>query len=308
MPHSANVASFIASHGNTWTLAVNSACEEFFEECHVVAGTLAGSPSQCIKDVAYGPHERNRLDIFRPVSERSASSDRAPVVVYFHGGGFRAGDNKISEHIHANIGERYHHVSVHGVLATYRLLPEANYPDGVEDVTMALRWLKDHAAEYGGDKNNIFAIGQSAGGAHLAMALFSGEMRGRECLPRGLVFQSAPFWYDLTQERRRANMAKYYKSEDTEEILSNCALNLFRRLGPVEDLGTQLYITVGEFDPEEIVKGNLMMLDALIMQIRRLPQFEVLMGHNHISYALGIGLEGDEVGPKILDFIRQQKD
>lgn len=46
---------------------------------------------------------------------------------------------------------------------TYRLLPEASYPSGAEDITMALTWLGAETAKLGGDKNDMVAVGHSAG-------------------------------------------------------------------------------------------------------------------------------------------------
>ena len=40
------------------------------------------------RDVAYGPDPRHRLDVFVP----AAGADRAPVLVFVHGGGFVMGD------------------------------------------------------------------------------------------------------------------------------------------------------------------------------------------------------------------------
>jgi acetyl esterase/lipase len=189
------------------------------------------------------------------------------------------------------------------VLATYRLLPEARFPEGMQDVSLAVRWINENIGAYGGDSRNIFLIGQSAGGAHLAMALWSGLLQGT-LLPRGIILQSVPFWYDLRQQRRRANMCMYYDTESDERILSQSAGAIFRRAAANALFDVPLYVTVGELDSEEIVKGSLMLLEDSAHLAKRLPRFQVLEGHNHISYALSMGLEGDEVGPQILQFIR----
>ena len=47
---------------------------------------------------------------------------------------------------------------------TYRLAPEHKYPAPVEDACMVLRWMQAHAGEYHIDMNNIFMVGDSAGG------------------------------------------------------------------------------------------------------------------------------------------------
>ncbi|MBE3044740.1 alpha/beta hydrolase, partial [Candidatus Bathyarchaeota archaeon] len=35
-------------------------------------------------------------------------------------------------------------------MATYRLLPEARYPDGADDVASFIEWIKDNISDYGG--------------------------------------------------------------------------------------------------------------------------------------------------------------
>ncbi|KAF9891419.1 hypothetical protein FE257_004275 [Aspergillus nanangensis] len=283
MPLSKDILEFIAQFGNTWNLNVNSECEKYFESCHAAAD----SPSDTLKvdkAVSYGPDPRHRLD-----------------VVYFHGGGFRAGDNDISPHIHGNIGKYFAKHGMICILATYRLLPEARYPSGIEDITSALKWTKDNIASYNGDPTNVFPIGQSAGGAHVAMALFTGSLEENNVVPRGIMLQSAPLWYDLSQERRRANMVEYYSTTDEQEILAKAALGAFNATHIAQ--WPEIFLSVGEFDAQEIVLGNLMFLESFLRKRKRVARFEVLKGQNHISYALAIDVEGDEVGPRILDWV-----
>ena len=44
-------------------------------------------PAPDVRDARYGPHERNVLDLWKAKSDRPA-----PLLVFIHGGGFRAGD------------------------------------------------------------------------------------------------------------------------------------------------------------------------------------------------------------------------
>ena len=79
-----------------------------------------------IRDIAYGTHERQILDLYLP---SILNINQLPVVVFFHGGGFIRGDKRHRE----NIG---HFLAVHGfatVLVNYRLAPESSWPSGAED-------------------------------------------------------------------------------------------------------------------------------------------------------------------------------
>lgn len=184
------------------------------------------------------------------------------------------------------------------MLATYRLLPEARYPSGANDTSQALQWVNENISSFGGDASQVTAIGQSSGGAHLASALFLGKLKHLKL--HGIILLSAPLWYDLRQERRRANMLQYHGTESEEEVLTKTAVAVFQASEDIDP--TELRIMLAEYDPEEQVDGNLMFVEAYRNKFKRLPLAEVMKGHNHISYTLGLGLEGDVVGPRILSF------
>ncbi|PYI32199.1 alpha/beta-hydrolase [Aspergillus indologenus CBS 114.80] len=311
MPLSPEIQDFILGFKNRWDPSVNAACERFFETCHAsLPPSDAESLIESEQDVKYGPDSRHRLDIFWPANASKANT-ALPVVVYFHGGAFKAGDNTITPHLHANIGKFFAANGMIGVLGTYRLLPQARYPDGREDVAAALTWLHDHVHRYGGDRNAIYALGQSAGGGHLAMALYAGRLISDEgqSLVRGVLLLSAALEYDLGKEDRRRSMEAYYGTNDHDFIQAHSALGTFQRLSDGDDEAgrttPELFVVVAEWDFAECVHGNLDFLQAYNTQRRRLPKFEVFLGHNHVSYCLSIGLPGDEVGPKIVEWVRQ---
>ncbi|KAF7626343.1 Alpha/Beta hydrolase protein [Aspergillus flavus] len=302
MPLADVIQSFIAQFGNHWGPPVNAACEEYFESCHAALPEPLDPVYASQKNVKYGEHERHRLDIYWPQS--IAKTERLPVVVYFHGGAFKVGDNEITPHLHANIGKFFASNNMIGILGTYRLLPEARFPDGMDDVTSALRWIKANIHEYGGNVNGVFAIGQSAGGGHLAMALFSGRLQQQNAMPTGVMLQSAALLYDLSQEQRRTSMIAYYATHDLDRILAQSALGLFNELVTAETMMPALFVTVAEFDFQECLQGNQKFVRAFSKRMKYLPTYQVLPGHNHVSYCLSIGLQGDEVGPRIVEWVR----
>lgn len=123
---------------------------------------------ESLLDVAYGEHPRQRLDLYLP-SEASgaeasgAEASGAPVMIYVHGGGWKAGDKRA-------VGEKAAFFTGRGwilVSVNYRLLPEGEHPANVEDVARAIAWVHDHVGEHGGSPQKLFLMGHSAG-AHLA--------------------------------------------------------------------------------------------------------------------------------------------
>lgn len=103
-----------------------------------------------------------KLDMIIPVS----SSEPAPVMVYFHGGGWQAGSKRDGRNwcgFFANQGYL-------GVSVGYRFRPEFPWPAQVEDAKASIRYLRAHAKELNIDPNRIVAMGDSAGG-YLALML-----------------------------------------------------------------------------------------------------------------------------------------
>ncbi|WP_372629785.1 alpha/beta hydrolase fold domain-containing protein [Cohnella sp.] len=89
-----------------------------------------------------------------------------PVVVYIHGGGWNHGDRKSALPAICN----YVAKGYIGVTLSYRLTPEAPYPAQIQDVKLAIRYLRANAEQYHIDPSRIGVWGSSAGG-HLAALL-----------------------------------------------------------------------------------------------------------------------------------------
>ncbi len=114
------------------------------------------------RDIAYGPLPRQKLDIYAPAKAEKP----APVLVFFYGGGWVTGRRQD----YAFAGKALASRGFLTVVPDYRLVPEVRYPRFVEDGALALRWVREHAAEYGGDPRRVVLAGHSAG-AYIAVML-----------------------------------------------------------------------------------------------------------------------------------------
>ena len=85
----------------------------------------------------------------------------APLLVYYHGGGFVVGGLETHGHLCELIA---HHAGVHVLFPRYRLAPEHKAPAAVEDAYAAYQWACEHAANLGADPTRIAVGGDSAGG------------------------------------------------------------------------------------------------------------------------------------------------
>ena len=119
-------------------------------------------------DVAYGPHPRQRLDVYAPTAPTPTGGAQHPVVVFVYGGSWASGDRR-------HYGFLGHALAARGfvtVVPDYRLVPEVTYPAFVEDAAAAVRWARAHARDYGGDPDRLAVAGHSAG-AYNALMLAS---------------------------------------------------------------------------------------------------------------------------------------
>ena len=107
-------------------------------------------------DISYGPHPENLLDVYYP-----EGTDRCnPTIVSIHGGGWFYGSKKLYSHYCLRLAKRGFTV----VNFDYRLAPEHKYPAPLEDSCNVLRWIRENAGDYRINLNNLFLVGDSAGG------------------------------------------------------------------------------------------------------------------------------------------------
>lgn len=116
-----------------------------------------------------GPGGPLRVRVYRPrVPTRAA-------LVYFHGGGWVLGSLESADatcRALTNLGE------VNVISIDYRLAPETKFPGAVDDAYAAVRWVADHAADFGVDPQRIAVGGSSAGGNLAAIASLIARERG----------------------------------------------------------------------------------------------------------------------------------
>jgi acetyl esterase/lipase len=121
---------------------------------------------QVIRNIIY--KDGLDLDIYLPTQN---AYDKIPVVVYIHGGAWITGIkeglnfNRFNEAANQLRESGYAIISINYTLATSNQSP---FPYCINDATDALKWIQEHAAEYGFDLNNVGLFGESAG-AHIAM-------------------------------------------------------------------------------------------------------------------------------------------
>lgn len=122
-----------------------------------------------VRDIAYvkgfkADVFRHRLDAYLPKDKKAF-----PVVVLVHGGAWTIGDNRCAG-LYTTVGEFLASRGVGVVMPNYRLSPWVKHPEHAKDVARAFAWTKANIGKHGGDPNQLFLAGHSAGG-HLAALL-----------------------------------------------------------------------------------------------------------------------------------------
>jgi acetyl esterase/lipase len=132
------------------------------------------------------------LDVYAPVAPGPH-----PTILHIHGGGWTGGSKE-------SVALRllpYVEMGFAVVNVTYRLARVSEAPAAVEDCRCALRWVIEHAKEYGFDPNRIVSMGYSAGG-HLALTtgmLTASAGLDRQCPGADPIKVAAIVnWYGIT--------------------------------------------------------------------------------------------------------------
>jgi len=121
-------------------------------------GSGADRPGSAIP---FGTHGQT-LDVWRPAGDASASR---PVLIFWYGGGWVKGDRRA----YAFAARAFAKAGFVVMVPDYRKVPGVRFPAFLQDGAQAVKWTRDHIAEYGGDPGRIALAGHSAGAYTVAM-------------------------------------------------------------------------------------------------------------------------------------------
>jgi acetyl esterase len=135
---------------------------------HSVMGSRVAVPTTDL--TIPGPDGPLRARHYRP-----AVAGAAPLLVFFHGGGFVVGDIESHDGLCRMIcGD----AAIHVLSVEYRRAPEHKAPAAVDDCVAAYRWALGHAAALGADPSRIGVGGDSAGGNLAALVALRSRDEG----------------------------------------------------------------------------------------------------------------------------------
>ncbi len=149
------------------------------------------------RDAAFGPDPRQRLDVYAP----QGASGALPVIVFYYGGSWNSGTKRGYAFVGRALAARGFVVAV----PDYRLVPRVRFPAFLQDNAAAVRWVRVHAAEVGGDPDRLVLAGHSAGAYNAAMLATDPRWLGADRrYVRGWIGLAGPYDFILDGPVTRA--------------------------------------------------------------------------------------------------------
>lgn len=177
--------------------------------------TLSSSHYTIKRDISYGQKQRQNLDIYTPneTINKTKGRDR-PTIVFVFGGAWKKGDKadfKFVGHAFTQAGYRV-------VIPNYRLYPEVEYPDFIDDIADAVQYIDQQSESLlGGLSQGIILMGHSSG-AHTVALLATNQQyfKQRKVTTelKALVVLSGPYDLDLNHPEV-APIFRNYKNSDS---------------------------------------------------------------------------------------------
>ena len=262
-----------------------------------VAGAADKVPVRVVTDISYqvkvgAATEKNKLDLYLPQDMKGV-----PVIVSLYGGGLTAGDKKGQ----AFVGQRFASAGIATAVANYRLSPDVQHPVHVQDAAAAFAWVKQHIAEYGGNPDQVFVIGHSAGAYLAALLATDGRYLGAHKLSlrdiRGVVPVSGFYWVE------RKGVAP-----DRDKRIWGSDEKAWIDASPAHHLSSQIpamLLLYTDGDDEWRRTQNVEAADALKGAGNRRVEIAEIKGRTHNTIWSRLNEEGDEVSDRIVQFVRK---
>jgi acetyl esterase len=151
------------------------------------------------------------------------ASERSPTVVFFHGGGWVAGDLETHDR-----QARLLAIETGAVVVSvdYRRPPETRFPGAFEDAFAALRDVISRIGEFGGDDARIGVAGDSAGGNLAAVVAIAGRDAGIDLAAQLLVYPATDLAGNYANQKENARFPS--RAENAEGyFLSRAVMEWF---------------------------------------------------------------------------------
>ena len=282
----------MAEVGPKWATNVPGHVKLMVESFSAVLATCPKDGISMQREVPYGAHDRQVLDVYSPANPKGA-----PVVVFVHGGAFTDGEKDRSPEVYSNVSIWFARHGIVGINMEYRSAPSAPYPAGTEDVKLACQWVEKNAASLGVDMKRLFVFGHSAGAAHSAAYAYGAE--GSEGGPKvaGSIVVSGRVRADNLATNPNARKVEAYYGTDSSLFEERSALHLAGK----DSVPT--FIAIAEYENPLLDVYCLELAHRLGTANGKAPRFMQLWGHNHTSIIAHLNTAEDVLGKALVEFV-----
>jgi acetyl esterase len=252
-----------------------------------------------ICDLEYGPHERQTLDVYRP-----ATAPLRAVMVFFHGGGFVRGDKSQR----ANVGYYFARRGYAVVVPNYRLAPQHRWPAGAEDVVAVWRWLRRRGDELAlaASPGTLFLAGESAGAAHVALAVLARRFQPEDFKVAGALLISGVYNAQLELLARRE--FRIDSPDPRNEAYFGTEFGRYPEMSTVELIDAApfpLWLSYAELDLLQMQVQTGELFARLVCRHGFAPHLSVIPNHNHLSQVYAINTGDDSLGRPMCEFMER---
>jgi acetyl esterase/lipase len=254
------------------------------------------------RSLKYGGDDLNVLDVATGDSSQASSQDASqepsrPVLLFVAGESFagESGNPDIAVPVPDQalcFAARHGMV---GVRVSYRLAPAYPWPAGAKDVAAAISWVNENIDLFGGNPDEIVAVGYSAGAFHVASLLAHPEFQERDSGVAGAVLMSGI--YHPSADAGAAE--KSYFGADASKYDQRSA---FPGILNVE---TPILLAWSALDPPRLVAQGEQLKQRLCNSPTRCPRTTVLKTGTGLSSAFGLDASGDSLAEPTLELVRE---
>jgi para-nitrobenzyl esterase len=204
---------------------------------------------QCPQTQPTGPMNEDCLNLNVWTPARSAT-DRLPVMVWIHGGGFSLGSGSRPAFDGEALARRgvvlvtlNYRLGALGFLAHPALSRESargvsgNY--GLLDQLAALHWVQNNVAQFGGDPSNVTVFGQSGGAYSICIFMVSPMAKG---LFRRAILQSLPLMFQPAIQLKSAEAEWETKAPDIAALRMVSAEQILKQVVPRPPLSAGMHL------------------------------------------------------------------
>ena len=192
-------------------------------------------PHPDLSNVKYGDNERNVLDLWK-----AKSAKPTPLVIFIHGGGFRAGSK---DRIPTALIQKSLEAGISIASISYRLTDTAPYPAQMRDGARAVQYLRHRAKELNLDPKRFAAMGPSAGAGISLWLAFHDDLADKKAKDP-VLRQSTRLTSVIGMQAQSSYDPRWIKKHIGGRAHEHPALQFFFGVGPEEiesDKAAKLY-------------------------------------------------------------------